>query len=177
MPRSLGVLSSKHVQLLSLWLYSLRTEPSTLDGHHAPSGSNSPVMSYHSHHSHPRSNSHSPKASGMVSADFDSARYTYTPENRHISSSSHHHHKCVYPWNLLQSSRHISLGIIRIRLYHHTIREITIYPIMLDIRLRNHFTILLVRGRLIHINLTNDQVSSSIRRILTDRIQIWWHNS
>lgn len=65
----------------------------------------------------------------------------------------------------------LSLGIIRP--CHHTIlREIiTVYPIILDIRLRSYFTILLVPD-LIHTNLTNDQFNSSIRRILSDRIQV-----
>ena len=65
----------------------------------------------------------------------------------------------------------LSLGIIR--LCHHSIlREVTmVYPIMLDIRLRNNFTILLVPD-LIHTNLTNDQFNSSIPRILSDRIRV-----
>ena len=66
----------------------------------------------------------------------------------------------------------LSLGIIHIRLCHHTIREITVYPIILDIRLRNYIIILLVRGLLIHINLTNVQFNSSIWKILSDRIQV-----
>ena len=80
------MISSKYVQpICFMTLVSLRSEPnSTLDA----SGSSSPVMSPHSH---PRSNSHSPKANGMVSADIDSARYpAYTSDHRHISGSSHH---------------------------------------------------------------------------------------
>ena len=79
--------SSKHVPLHSFMTTYLRSEPnSTLDA----SGSSSPVISSH----HPRSNSHSPKASGMVSADIDSVRYpSYTSDHRHISSS----HKYVSP--------------------------------------------------------------------------------
>jgi len=61
-----------------------------LDGLSVASGSSSPSMSSQSD---PRSNSHSPKASGMVSADIDSARYpSYPSEHRHISGPSH---KCV----------------------------------------------------------------------------------
>jgi len=57
-----------------------------------------------SSHSHPRPNSHSPKASGMVSADIDSARYpSYTSDHRHISGSSHKHHSSMSSFD---SSRH-----------------------------------------------------------------------
>jgi hypothetical protein len=78
------VLSSNHDQLLSfMTLLSLRSEPNTLEA----SGS-SPHMS--SHHSHPRSNSHSPKATGMVSAAMDPRYLSYTTsDHRHISGSSH----------------------------------------------------------------------------------------
>ena len=87
------MLCSKHVQLLSFMnLLSLRsgqpTHP-TLDACD-PSGPSSPQMS--SHHPHPRSNSLSPKATGMVSAD-DARFPSYT--DRHIPS--HHHSKYVSP--------------------------------------------------------------------------------
>ncbi|KAF8160904.1 hypothetical protein B0H34DRAFT_357108 [Crassisporium funariophilum] len=68
-----------------------RPEPSAaLDAFSVASGSSSPSISSQSD---PRSNSHSPKASGMVSADIDGAgRYpSYQPEPRHITSSSHKH--------------------------------------------------------------------------------------
>ncbi|KAF8875816.1 hypothetical protein CPB84DRAFT_1853176 [Gymnopilus junonius] len=69
----------------------LRSEPNpALDAFSVASGSSSPSISSHSD---PRSTSHSPKASGMVSADIEHAtRYpSYAPDSRHSMGSSHGH--------------------------------------------------------------------------------------
>ena len=64
----------------------------------------------------------------------------------------------------------LSLGIIRL-CHMILLREITtVYTIMLDIRPRNYFTILV--PDLMHTNMINDQFNSSIRKILSDRIQV-----
>ena len=88
---------------LVITLFSVRSEPGlTHDALSAVSGSSSHSMSPYSH---PRSNSHSPRANGMVSADIDSARYpSYPSEHRHISGSSH---KYVFFQNCRQLSRQI----------------------------------------------------------------------
>ncbi|PPQ96810.1 hypothetical protein CVT26_006211 [Gymnopilus dilepis] len=69
----------------------LRSEPNpALDAFSVASGSSSPSMSSHSD---PRSTSHSPKASGMVSADIEHAtRYpSYAPDSRHSMGGAHGH--------------------------------------------------------------------------------------
>ncbi|KAF5386139.1 hypothetical protein D9615_002347 [Tricholomella constricta] len=68
-----------------------RTEVNpALDAFSIASGSSSPALSSHSN---PRSNSHSPKPSGMVSAEGDSsARYqSYPPDPRRPADPSHRH--------------------------------------------------------------------------------------
>ncbi|TFK44488.1 hypothetical protein BDQ12DRAFT_673081 [Crucibulum laeve] len=75
----------------SAYMAEPKVEPSSsLDAFSVASGSSSPSMSSHSN---PRSTSHSPKASGMVSADVESnGRYTsYPPDSRRSTESSHRH--------------------------------------------------------------------------------------
>ncbi|KAH9485202.1 hypothetical protein JR316_0002109 [Psilocybe cubensis] len=86
----------------SVYATELRSEPSsTLDAFSVASGSSSPSLSS----SDPRSNSHSPKASGMVSADIEhSGRYpSYAPDSRHIGPS-HGHSSSISSFDSLRSN-------------------------------------------------------------------------
>ncbi|KAF9047364.1 hypothetical protein BJ165DRAFT_1414677 [Panaeolus papilionaceus] len=74
----------------SSYASELRPEPhAALDAFSVASGSSSPSLSSQSD---PRSNSHSPKASGMVSADIEnSVRYAPYPDSRQVMGASHKH--------------------------------------------------------------------------------------
>ncbi|PPQ98406.1 hypothetical protein CVT24_004085 [Panaeolus cyanescens] len=71
----------------------LRPEPHALDAFSVASGSSSPSLSSHSD---PRSNSHSPKASGMVSAEIENpVRYAPYPDSRQGIAASHKHSRSI----------------------------------------------------------------------------------
>ncbi|KIM45080.1 hypothetical protein M413DRAFT_329591 [Hebeloma cylindrosporum] len=66
---------------------TIRSETNpALDGFSVASGSSSPSVSSQSD---PRSNSHSPKASGMVSAEVDTRYPSYHSDSRHSMGASH----------------------------------------------------------------------------------------
>ncbi|KAF8973183.1 hypothetical protein BDZ97DRAFT_1648656 [Flammula alnicola] len=88
----------------------LRSEPNpSLDAFSVASGSSSPSISSHSG---PRSNSHSPKASGMVSAEIENPARYYPPDSRHQMGGSHTQSSSISSFDSLRSNNGIPYNYV-----------------------------------------------------------------